>query len=187
MSLGALSTTASMPHNGTRWLVQPSIRLEMLRYGFHLVLFYPHGTMAACQMPIPRTVLIHLSSSRQSKTSLPSTRSRTSTRRCSNRFNRRIAMQARLRRSEKVSQILKKLNAYDKHALGSIPAAPKHQAKTTAAYLHHTNDHLYPANFVPPSPRTHLTEQHSLAQAPIRLRATIEHRTILSKSGIAYD
>ena len=84
MRLATLSTTASRPHNGTRWLVQLSICLEMLRYGFHPMLFHPRGTMAGCQMPILRVVRIHLSRSRQSKTSLPSTRSRRTSRRCSN-------------------------------------------------------------------------------------------------------
>jgi hypothetical protein len=84
MSLAAFSTIAPMPHSGTRWLVQPPIRLEMLLYGFHPVLFHPCGTMVGCQKPILRAIRIYLSRFRQSTTSLPSTRSRKTTRRCSN-------------------------------------------------------------------------------------------------------
>jgi hypothetical protein len=43
-------------------------------------------------------------------------------------------------------------------ALGSTPAVPKHQTKAASAYLHHTNDHLHPANSIPPSPLIHPTE-----------------------------
>jgi hypothetical protein len=80
-----------------------------------------------------------------------------------NRFNRKISIRARVGRPEKVSQILNQTRSLRQYALGSIPAVPKHQTKTAATYLHHTNDHLYLANSAPPSPLTHPTEQHSLA------------------------
>lgn len=63
----------------------------------------------------------------------------------------------------------------------------KHQTKTAAAYLYHTNDHLHPANSAPPSPLTHPTQQYSVAPAPILLRETREHHTIFSTSSIVHD
>jgi hypothetical protein len=69
-----------------------------------------------------------------------------------------IATEARLKRFEKVLHILNKLEVYEQRALGSTPAVPKHQTKAASAYLHHTNDHLHPANSIPPSPLIHPTE-----------------------------
>jgi hypothetical protein len=90
------------------------------------------------------------------------------------------------------SRGLKKSRRSSTNSKSTITCARTHSSraktsKTAAAYPHHTNDHLHPANSALLSPLIHPTEQHSLAPAPTLLRETREHRTILSKSSIAHD
>jgi hypothetical protein len=127
MSLAALSTTASkMPHNGTRWLVQPSIRLEMLLYGFTQCCSTHMGqwldarsrssepSVSICPaLGNPRRACHRRGAGRQRDAAPTLSRSHDVAKSNSDRFNRKISTQARLGRSENVSQILKKLKVYD--------------------------------------------------------------------------